>query len=404
MSEKILAINAGSSGHKSCLYELSSSASIKPPTPLWQAQIDLQKTPPLLIVTAAGEQIEQDLPENDRAEQVTQMLKTLCEGETAVLSDVTEISAVGHRVVHGGQAYQQSAWIDEEVKSAISALIPLAPAHNPIALEGIELIEKFWKDIPQYAVFDTAFHSQMPEAAALYPVPQDWIEQGIRRYGFHGISHEYVSHRAAELLDQPLEALRLVTCHLGNGCSLAAVKGGRSVDTTMGFTPLDGLMMGTRSGSVDPGILIYLMREKGYDYQQLDELLNKQSGLKGVSEVSGDMRKLTEAIAQGNAQAQLAFEMYIHRLRAGIAAMAASLGGLDVLVFTGGAGVHTAVLRDRACKGLKFLDIKISEQKNAEVEEGQDKAISTARSGTSILVVHTQEEWQIAREYKRLKQ
>ena len=404
MSEKILAINAGSSGHKSCLYELSSSDSVRPPAPLWQAQIDLQQTPPLLIVTVADNPVEQNLSEGDRAGQIAQMLKTIYEGETAVVSDVKEISAVGHRVVHGGQAYQQSIWIDDEVKSAITDLIPLAPAHNPIALEGIELIEKLWKETPQYAVFDTAFHSQMPEAAALYPVPQDWIQQGIRRYGFHGISHEYVSNRAAELLDRPLKGLRLVTCHLGNGCSLAAVKNGRSVDTTMGFTPLDGLMMGTRSGSVDPGILIYLMREKGYDYQRLDELLNKQSGLKGVSAVSGDMRKLTEAIAQGNSQAQLAFEIYIHRLRAGIAAMVASLGGLDVLVFTGGAGSHTGVLRDRACEGLKFLGVEISRQKNKEVEEGEDKDISTAQSDVSVLVIYTQEEWQIVREYQRIKQ
>ncbi len=363
------------------------------------------------MVTGAGQSVEIDLPASDspaerlrqRAQDITQMLETLYQGETAVISDIQEISAVGHRVVHGGPDYRQSVWIDEAVKRAIANLIPLAPAHNPANLEGIQLIEERWNDLPQYAVFDTAFHSQMPEVAALYPVPRDWIGQGIRRYGFHGISHQYCAYRAAELLDRPLEELRMVTCHLGNGCSLAAIKSGRSIDTTMGFTPMDGLMMGTRSGSVDPGILIYLMREKGYDHQQLDEMLNKQSGLKGISEISGDMRKLTRAIADGNSQAKLAFEMYIHRLRAGIAAMTASLGGLDVLVFSGGSGSHTAALRDQTCKGLAFLGIEISEEKNAEIEEGQDKDVSGESSKVSTLVIHTQEEWQIAREYKRLK-
>ena len=328
MRDKILVLNAGSSGHKSGLYELGAFDAVAAPAPLWQAQIDRQQSPPLLMVTGAGQTVEVDLPESDRSQDITEMLETLDKGKTAVISDVKEISAVGHRVVHGGPNYRQSVWVDDAVKRAIADLIPLAPAHNPANLEGIQLIEKLWDNVPQYAVFDTAFHSQMPEAAALYPVPRDWIDQGIRRYGFHGISHEYCAHRAADLLNQPLEDLRIVTCHLGNGCSLAAIKSGHSIDTTMGFTPMDGLMMGTRSGSVDPGILTYLMREKGYGHQQLDEMLNKQSGLKGISEISGDMRKLTQAIADGNSQAKLAFEMYIHRLRAGIAAMTASLGGL----------------------------------------------------------------------------
>ena len=402
--EKILVLNAGSSGHKSHLYELPSEDSVLPPAPLWQAQIDRQQMPPLLIVTVAGQTVEIDLPEEgDRAEGISRMLQTLFEGETAVLSDRGEIAAVGHRVVHGGQTYQQSVWVDGDVKSAIARLIPLAPAHNPVNLEGMNLIEKLWSDIPQYAVFDTAFHSQMPEAAALYPVPQDWIAMGIRRYGFHGISHQYCAQRAADLLYKRLESLRIVTCHLGNGCSLAAIRNGHSVDTTMGFTPLDGLMMGTRSGSVDPGILTYLMREKGYGHEQIDELLNKESGLKGVSEVSGDMRVLMRAIAQGNSKAQLAFDIYIHRLRSGIAAMAASLGGLDVLVFSGGAGQHTPKIRTQTCERLGFLGIEISREKNTKVEENQDAEISSEQSEVSVFVVSTQEEWQIAREYRQLE-
>ncbi len=403
MGDKILVLNAGSSGHKSALYELGTSDSAAPLNPLWQAQIDRQQSPPLLIAAGSGQTVKIDLPERNRSQDIAKMLETLYEGETAVISGVREISAVGHRVVHGGQDYRQSLWVDEAVKRAIARLIPLAPAHNPANLEGIELIEQQWGDIPQYAVFDTAFHSQMPEVAALYPVPRDWINWGIRRYGFHGISHQYCAHRAAELLNQPLEDLRLVTCHLGNGCSLAAIKSGYSIDTTMGFTPMDGLMMGTRSGSVDPGILTYLMREKGYGPQQLDEMLNKQSGLKGISEISGDMREVMRAIADGNSQAKLAFEMYIHCLRAGIAAMTASLGGLDVLVFSGGAGSHTAALRDQTCEGLSFLGVDISKKKNSEVEESQDKNVSAEQSNVSVLVIHTQEEWQIAREYKQLE-
>jgi acetate kinase len=399
---KILVINAGSSGHKSCLYEVPKFAPVAPPRPLWQAQIDRQQMPPLLIATGAGQTVKIDLADDKK--ELEQMLSTLSQGETAVLSDIQEIAAVGHRVVHGGQDYQQTVWIDEDVKAAIARLIPLAPAHNSVSLEGIKLIEQLWEDIPQFAAFDTAFHSHMPETAALYPVPRDWIEQGIRRYGFHGISHQYCAHRAAELLGQPLNSLRLVIAHLGNGCSLAAVKNGYSIDTTMGFTPLDGLMMGTRSGSVDPGILLYLMREKGYTHEQLDHLLNKCSGLKGISGLSGDMRVLEEAIASNHPQAKLAVEMYLHRLRAGIAAMTASLGGLDALIFTGGVSEHTPRIRAETCKALAFLGIELAEEKNAQIKGDQrDHKISPDRAKVSVFVISTQEEWQIAREYSQLQ-
>jgi acetate kinase len=400
--KKILVINAGSSGHKSCLYEVPTSAPVAPPVPLWQTQIDRQQTPPLLIATGAGQTVKINLSD-DLTEEIEQMLSTLSQGKTAVLSDVKEIAAVGHRVVHGGSDYTQAVWIDEDVKAAIARLTPLAPAHNPIALEGISSIEQLWQDIPQFAAFDTAFHSQMPQTAALYPVPQDWIDQGIRRYGFHGISHQYCAHRAAELLGQPLDSLRLVIAHLGNGCSLAAVKNGHSIDTTMGFTPLDGLMMGTRSGSIDPGIFLYLMREQGYTVEQLDHLLNKCSGLKGISGISGDMRVLEEAIAAHNPKAQLAVDMYLHRLRAGIAAMTASLGGLDALIFTGGVSEHTPRIRAETCKALAFLGIELSEEKNAQIKGDQrDRKISPDQAKVSVFVVSTQEEWQIAREYWQL--
>ncbi|MGB3297686.1 MAG: acetate kinase [Phormidesmis sp.] len=398
----ILVLNAGSSSHKGHLYALGDSRPqdlADPIEPLWQAQIDWQQSPPLLIATGAGKTVRVDLDSNDRAEAVIRMLNTLHQGKAAVLSKLGEIDAVGHRVVHGGSDYQKSVWVDEGVKGAIANLIPLAPSHNRANLEGIQIIEQLLGNIPQYAVFDTAFHSTIPEVAALYPVPQHWTSQGIRRYGFHGISHQYCAHRAAQLLDSPSD-LRLVTAHLGNGCSLAAVCNGRCIDTTMGFTPMEGLMMGTRSGSIDPGILIYLMREKGYTYEQLDHQLNKESGLKAVSGLSGNMRELKPAIDEGSAQAKLAVDMYMHRLSASIAAMAASLKGLDAIVFTGGVGANTPLVRNGVCDSLAFLDIDLFEK--GELKGERDRLISSKKSKVSVLVIHTQEEWQIAKEYWQL--
>lgn len=397
----ILVLNAGSSSHKSHLYQLGDSQQEANQPPLWKAQIDWQQSPPLLIATGNGETVKLELPESDRAEAVAQMLQTLRQGETAVLGDLKEIDVVGHRVVHGGRDYHQSVWIDEAVRQAIADLIPLAPSHNPANLECIQTIDKLLGDIPQYAVFDTAFHSQIPEVAALYPIPQAWTDLGIRRYGFHGISHQYCAHRTAQLLNRPLRDLRLVIAHLGNGCSLSAVRDGHSVDTSMGFTPMEGLMMGTRSGSIDPGILLYLMREQGYTYEQLDHQLNKASGLKGVSGLSGDIRQLQPAIEQGNANAKLAVDMFIYRLTAGIAAMTASLNGLDALVFSGGMGENTPLIRQGVCESLAFLGVEILEER--ESGEQSDRIISTSDSNISVLVIHTQEEWQIAQEYWSLK-
>ncbi len=399
----ILILNAGSSSHKSCLYAIGEILPNHPPPPLWQAQIDWQQSPPILTATGAGESVEVEMNSPDRADAVAQMLYTLHEGKTAVLANLEEIDAVGHRVVHGGQDYQASVWVDDGVKGAIARLIPLAPSHNPANLEGIQIIDRLLDNIsykiPQYAVFDTAFHSTLPEVVAQYPIPQSWSAQGIRRYGFHGISHQYCAHRVTQLLNNPTD-LRLVTAHLGNGCSLAAIRNGRCLNTTMGFTPLDGLMMGTRSGSIDPGILLYLMRENGYAHEQLNHQLNKESGLKGVSGISGDMRQLTAAIEQGNAQAQLAIDMYIHHLSAGIAAMTASLGGLDALAFAGGVGENASLIRDRVCDSLAFLGIELSKQQDSSLMG--DRIISTEHSKVSILVIHTQEEWQIAKEYWQL--
>ena len=287
--------------------------------------------------------------------------------------------------------------MNPEVKSAIAHLADLAPAHNPANLEGIEAIEQILgTEVPQVAVFDTAFHTQLPLSAAIYPGPYEWFEQGIRRYGFHGISHQYCAQRAAQILSRELKELRLITCHLGNGCSLAAIRDGHSIDTTMGFTPLDGLMMGSRSGSVDPGILIYLMRQQGYTADQLDRALNLGSGLKGISGVSADMRQIVSAIAQDNSRSQLALNIYVHRLRSCIGAMLASLGGLDALVFTAGVGENSALVRTAACEAFGFLGLKLDPEKNTGSPEDRD--IATADSTVRVLVIHTQEDWAIAKD------
>jgi acetate kinase len=250
--------------------------------------------------------------------------------------------------------------------------------------------------VPQIAVFDTAFHATMPEEARVYPGPYDWLEQGIRRYGFHGISHQYCSRRATQMV----ACRRLVSCHLGSGASLAAIRDGASVDTTMGFTPLEGLMMGTRSGSIDPGILIYLVRHKGYDAAELDRILNKESGLKGISGLSGDMREILTAIDRGDTRARLAFDMYVHRLCREVGGMVASLGGLDALLFTAGVGENCPPLREAVCERLAFLGVKMDGAKNAATP--QDAVISLSDSAVRVLVVHTDEDGEIARECVRV--
>jgi len=368
------------------------------PIPVWRGALDWthqEGKVELSAKTDTGESCKEVLPIDNKVEGIEAMLKTLVEGPTQVLEGLGEIVSVGHRVVHGGRDYQDSVRIDKDVKEAIRKLIPLAPSHNPANLQGIEAMEKVLGDVPQVAVFDTAFHACMPDEASTYPGPYEWVEKGIRRYGFHGISHQYVTQRAAAMLDQDVTTLKLITCHLGNGCSLAAVKHGYSVDTTMGFTPLDGLMMGSRSGSVDPGILIHLMRQEGYTADQLDKLLNKESGLKGMSGVSNDMRVVVEAAGENNHQAQLAVNLFIHRLRREMGAMLASLGGLDAIVFTAGIGENSPLVWQKACEPFEFLGLKLRDDELSRASEDQD--IAAPSSQVRVLVIHTQEEWAIAK-------
>ena len=390
----VLVLNAGSSSQKSCLYNLGESIPDTPPEPLWEADIDwMSEQKGILTVESNGKEQEIELEDRDTA--LKTLLNTLVEGESKVIDSLDNIDLVGHRVVHGGTKYSQPTLINDDVKKAIADLIPLAPSHNPANLEGIKTIEEILPEVPQVAVFDTAFHSTIPEFAKVYPIPYKYYEKGIQRYGFHGTSHQYCAHRTAQILQQPLESLKIVTCHLGNGCSLAAIKDGVCIDTTMGFSPLEGLMMGTRCGSIDPQILIYMMQEYGLDAEEIDRLLNKESGLKGVSGVSNDLREIAKAIDNGNTQAQLAYDIYLHRLKKAIGAMVASLNGLDVLVFTAGVGEHQSMLRKETCAGLSYLGVKLDTAKNNA--DPVDVNIATENSQVQVLVIHTQEDWAIAK-------
>jgi acetate kinase len=398
---KILVLNSGSSSQKSALYEISSTLPADPPVPSWQGQIEWDgDQAEIRVQNSKGANRKQRLKVESRRHAIEQLLGSLWGGDARVISAPAEIDVVGHRIVHGGKDFEQATVITPEVKSAIARMSVFAPLHNRAELEGIEIIEKHFGNVRQVAVFDTGFHSRLPQAAAVYPGPYEWLAQGIRRYGFHGINHQYCAQRAAQLLRRVLSSLKLVTCHLGNGCSLAAIRDGRSVDTTMGFTPLDGLMMGTRSGSIDPGILTYLMRAEKSTGQQLDDLLNKKSGLLGISGLSGDMRQIVAAMKDGNPRAKLAFDIFVHHLQSGIGAMIAVLGGIDALVFSAGIGEHSPEVRAAACANFAFLGLKLDAAKNAQPPADQE--ISPSDSAVRVLIIRAQEDWAIAQECSRL--
>ena len=401
---KILVLNAGSSSQKTSLYDLAGQMPESPPKAIWEGKLDWRDGRATLQArTSLGASRKEDVPAARPSDATAHLLSFLTKGETSVIGHKCEIAAVGHRIVNGGPEYAQPAFITPPVRAAIEKMAVFAPLHNRAGLEGIALIDKiFGPAVPQIAVFDTGFHSQLPEAAAVYPGPYEWFGQGIRRYGFHGINHEYVAHRAAQLLGKNLTALKLVTCHLGNGCSLAAVSGGRSIDTTMGFTPLEGLMMGTRSGSIDPAIVTYLMRERHLSADQIDDLLNKGSGLLGISGLSSDMREIVARMKEGNSRAKLSFDIFIHRLQTGIGSMVAALGGLDALVFTAGIGENSPDVRAAACANLEFLGVTVDQAKNRSAQ--QDANIAATSSRMPVYVIHAEEDWSIARECRRLLQ
>ena len=400
---KILVLNSGSSSQKACLYEIGATVPDHPPACLWEGKVEFGgDTAAVSVKNSHGVAQKETVQTFSRDQIVKHLLNTLIEGKVRALASLSDIDAVGHRVVHGGLHFEEPVAITPEVRSAIADVSELAPLHTPAALEGMEIVESMLGAVPQVAVFDTGFHRQMPLAAAVYPGPYQWFESGIRRYGFHGINHQYCAARAAQLLQRDPKSLKIVTCHLGNGCSVTAVNGGRSVDTTMGLTPLDGLMMGTRSGSVDPGILIYLMRQGHLDGQQIDEELNHKSGLLGISGLSSDMREILTAIERGHARARLAFGIYVHRLRSAIGSMAATLGGLDSLVFTAGVGENSAEIRAAACSTLGFLGVKLDIERNMRPK--LDQEISTPDSQVRVLVIRAEEDWAIAMECWKLAQ
>lgn len=312
-----------------------------------------------------------------------------------------QLLAVGHRVVHGGDQFRAAVLVDAQVRRAIKALAAIAPLHNPGNLLGIELADQAYPQIPQVAVFDTAFHQGMPEHAYRYAVPEAWYrEQHVRRYGFHGISHDFVAQRAAALLGKPLRELNLITLHLGNGASAAAIQGGRCIDTSMGFTPLEGLVMGSRSGDLDPAIALHMARSSGMDWNSLDQALNQASGLKGLAGAS-DMREILQRAAAGDTAAKLALDVYCYRIKKYIGAYHAALGRIDALVFTGGVGENAAPVRSQACAGLASLGIAIDAAKNTQALE-ESAAIQASGAGVAVLVVRTNEALQIARAVRAL--
>jgi acetate kinase len=396
---KILVLNAGSSSLKASLYEVDTKKMpIDPTTPLWTGQVDRHssKTMTLKSTTADSRSIHAEVTSTNHLADLHKLLNSLWEGETQVIADINEIDVVGHRVVHGGSQFHQPTLIDAQVQSEIERLSIFAPLHNPANLMGIRAIEDLAPSLPQIAVFDTAYYGNLPDVSFVYPLPYEWLGQGIRKYGFHGISHEYCADRAAQLLGRDLQNLRLISCHLGNGCSLAAIKFGVCIDTTMGFTPLDGLMMGTRCGSIDPGIILHLLREQKYTIEELDHVLNFESGLLGVSGISNDLREIDLAIGQDNPRAKLALNLYVHLLVTKIAALLPELGGLDALIFTAGVGENHAGIRAMVAAKFAFLGVEIDSTLNMSNVAG-DLDLATLKSSTRLLRIHTQEEWQIAK-------
>ena len=344
-----------------------------------------------------GEKIVKESPMPTHTPAIQLVLEALTDSTTGVIKSLDEVGAVGHRVVHGGEAFTSSTRITEETIAAIEACNDLAPLHNPANLIGIRACQELMPNTPMVAVFDTAFHQTMPEKAYLYGLPYEYYEKyKVRRYGFHGTSHSYVSKRAAEFLGKPYDNLKTIVCHLGNGSSISAVKNGESVDTSMGLTPLEGLVMGTRSGDIDPGVMQFLMHKENMDIDEMLNVLNKKSGVYGMSGVSSDFRDIENAANEGNKRAETALESFVYRVAKYVGAYAAAMGGVDAIAFTAGVGENDKITRKKVCDYLGFLGITIDDEANAK--RGEEIVISTPDSKVSVLVIPTNEELAIARE------
>lgn len=389
---KILVLNCGSSSIKYKLFEMETKEVLA------QGGIEKIGLPGsfLKLTLPDGEKkiLEKDIPEHTVG--VEFIFQTLTSAEYGALKSLDELDAVGHRMVHGGERFSESVVLNKEVLDAFTACNDLAPLHNPANLKGVNAVSALLPDIPQVGVFDTAFHQTMPAHAYMYAVPYELYEKyGVRRYGFHGTSHRYVSQRVCEFLGIPVEGSRIITCHVGNGGSISAVKDGKCVDTTMGLTPLEGLMMGTRSGDIDGGAVTFIMEKEGLDATGVSNLLNKKSGLAGISCISSDMREVASAAKAGNERAQLALDMYFYRIKKYIGAYAAAMGGVDVILFTGGVGENQADCREISCSGLEYMGVKIDHAVN-ETIHGDEAVISTADSKVKVVVIPTDEEMMIA--------
>ncbi len=389
---KILVLNCGSSSIKYKLFEMTSKEVL--------AQGGIEKIGLkgsfLKLTLPNGEKIvlEKDIPEHTAG--VEFIFQTLTSEQYGALKSLDELNAVGHRMVHGGERFSESVLLNKEVLEAFTACNDLAPLHNPANLKGVNAVTALLPNLPQVGVFDTAFHQTMPDYAYMYAIPHELYEKyGVRRYGFHGTSHRYVSQRVCEFLGIKAEGTKIITCHVGNGGSISAIKDGKCVDTSMGLTPLEGLMMGTRSGDIDAGAVTFIMDKEGLNTTGVSNLLNKKSGLLGVSGVSSDMREIQAAVDAGNKKATLAQKMYFYRIRKYIGAYAAALGGVDIIVFTGGVGENVNACRQVACEGLEFMGVKLNKELNKTIH-GNEAIISTPDSKVKVVVIPTDEELMIA--------
>ena len=396
---KILVINAGSSSLKYQLIDMETEHVLAKGL-CERIGIDGKFTyKPQLPGKEAIKAASVSMPTHNEAIQA--VLNALVDEKNGVIGSMKEIDAVGHRVVHGGEKFAKSVVITDEVMQAIEECTPLAPLHNPANIIGIKACQELMPGVPMVAVFDTAFHQTMPPVAYTYALPYEYYEKDkVRRYGFHGTSHKYVSQRAADMLGKPIEQLKLISCHLGNGSSVTAIDGGKSVDTSMGFTPLAGLPMGTRSGDIDAGILEYLMNKYGMDIKEMVNVLNKKSGVMGVSGVSSDFRDLEEAFEQGNERAGLAVDMFNYGVKKLIGAYAAAMGGVDAIIFTAGVGENSASQRMAIASGLEFMGVKMDEDANKV--RGEERVISAPDSKVTVLLIPTNEELMIAMDTEAL--
>lgn len=394
---KILVLNCGSSSIKYALYNMSDHSVI---TSGGIEKIGLPDS--FITVKLNGEKHRMERAVEEHTAGVQWIFEVLTTGDYAVLSDLKELDAVGHRMVHGGEKFNKSVVLTPEVMEAFAACNDLAPLHNPANIKGVNAVKALLPEIPQVGVFDTAFHQTMPDYAYMYALPHDlYVKYGVRRYGFHGTSHRYVSQRVCQFLGIKPEGTRIITCHIGNGASIAAVKDGKCVDTSMGLTPLEGLIMGTRCGDIDAGAVTFLMDKLGLDTKGISNLLNKQSGLAGVSELSSDFRDILAGIANGNDEARLAKEMYTYRIKKYIGEYAAAMGGVDIILFTGGAGENQWEVREGATSGLEFMGVKMDEAKNRACR-ATEAILSADDSKVTVCCIPTDEELMIALDTEEL--